>query len=125
MPFYVYLTDDGERVELFMSIEEMSKRQNIDGTMTLDNGKTGHRDFKSELYGRRTVEVDHVSESLGAPDAEALVEIMANDKKYFGTEAPDYYDPQGRAHWQGDIGTVIRRKRKYMEAQGFHDRADR
>lgn len=45
MPRYEYFTDDGEVVEFFMSIAEMLDKQDENGDIVLDDGRTAHRNY--------------------------------------------------------------------------------
>ena len=122
MPVYLYEDDSGQAVELAMSIPEMEARQRADGTI-VDAGRILKRNMGGELRrARGCVEVDHASEALGVNSPEELAEAVVNDRANFGPERPDYYDRRGKAHWTGEIQSVLHRKRLYMRKLGMVDR---
>jgi hypothetical protein len=53
MPAYCYRTDDGEVVELIMTVAEMGRRQRADDTIKLDDGRVATRDMAAEVGGQR------------------------------------------------------------------------
>ena len=63
-------------------------------------------------------EVTHVSEALAVAPGQ-IAEAVANDRKYYGSEAPDYYTKTGERVWKGSGPSVGKRKEKYARSMGL------
>lgn len=117
MPLYAYRRDDtGEIERVVMSFAEIDRRENDDGTIVLDDGVIGRRDFKAECQNtyRNTSEAwPYLSDALGVNPRQ--VEAAAKAAEEAGV--PTNFHPDGRAELR-----TRGHRRRLMKALGMRDR---
>ena len=113
MPTYGYVTENGEVVDIMMSVTEMQRRQNKDGWIVLDDGRKARRSYKGRLpvtpstYPKR-------SDAMGVHPSQ-VKEARAADERL---GVPIQYDKKtGEAVYESKS-----QRKKHCEAHGFFDR---
>lgn len=114
MPTYCYRLSDGSIVSLTMTVVEMESRQQSDGSIILEDGKKGDRDYPAEYGGpRRCATWPMISDALGvAPD-----QVTAARQQAQALGIPTEFTREGRA-----ILTGPGHRKRLCRALGFYDK---
>lgn len=116
MPTYCYRRkDNGELVEMQMSVFELVRRQQKDGSIVLDDGGEAVRDYAEEMGGFRHCPGTYpmISEALG---------VHPSQIPAFAKDAADKGIP---TEFTRDGGVIFRdrtHRREYCRAYGFFDK---
>lgn len=118
MPVYCYKRENGNIVELAMTIEEKAKKEFQHEGKTaifLDDGTIGLRDIETEFKGTRTFPNNWPlhSDAMGVHPGQTREAYEESVKMGIPTQ----FDSDGRA-----VFTDAKHRKKYCEAFGFHDR---
>ncbi len=114
MPLYAVVTDDGERLELAMSIAEHDRRFR-GGEITLDDGRQARIDWQaSNGISSCPSNWPMESDAMGVNPVQ-IKEQMEYDRKL---GVPTQFNPRSGAA----IFTDAAHRRRYCEAHGFFDR---
>ena len=116
MPAYLYETESGEMVELFMSVKEMERRQRHDGSITLDDGRAARRNFGAEMRDFRNTPGcwPMYSDAAGCHPLQVRQMQEALAKK--GVQC--HFTPDGRAVLESRS-----HRRDVLKAMGLFDRS--
>jgi len=112
---YCYETEDGEIVELQMTIAEKAERQAIDGTIRLDDGRWAKRSIQSERPGANQFSGAYPISSESMAVHPSQIKDMAEKAEAAGVPT----------NFTKDGCPVLRSKghrRKFAETFGYFDR---
>lgn len=115
MPVYCYRLENGEPLEIEMSVKEKEDRE-IEGIITLENGITAFRDIVAEHRGTRHCPGNWPMHSCAMGVGIDQVQEAQEYSRKIGV--PTEFDSQ-----TGDaIFTSPAHRKRYCEAHGFIDR---
>jgi len=116
MPYYIYKrSDNGQRVQLFMSIAELTERQNDRCEIVLDDGVVATRDWRGEKSDFQNVggaTWPMCSDALGV--APSQIEEATKEARALGV--PTEFMADGRA-----VLTGPQHRKALAEATGHYD----
>lgn len=112
---YCYRVGD-EVVEVIMSAAEMQSRQKADGSIVLDDGRKGQRDYPAEYAPRRSSGDDAwpIHSEAAAVNPEDVPAAMADAKAH---GVPTSFDRHGRP-----VLRTREHRRQYLKSVGMFDR---
>lgn len=113
MPEYRYVREDnGEPVDLVMSIPELEQRQDADGYVTLEDGVRARRVY--EISGARASWTKPIHSEAARIHTDLLDEYREYDRR---RGVPTEYDKRGCPVWRS-----ADHKARYLKAHGLHDK---
>jgi len=115
MPTYEYIADDGEVVELVMSIGVMQTREDDKGCITLDDGRKARRKYSVSREDTRGGKSTWPMYSDAAGVGPTQIDEARRESLKMGI--PTDFTPDGRA-----IFTSRLHRKMYCEAVGLYDR---
>lgn len=116
MPVYCYRRkDNGELVEILMSRQEMSARQNENAEIQLEDGTLAERDFRAEFAHVGTHPGNYPMESVAAGVNPKQIREAEEHSCKIGV--PTYFSKRGDPIFRDRT-----HRRRYLRACGFFDR---
>ena len=110
-------TETNEIIELTMTVTELRRKQNADGTILLSNGHTGQRDYDAEHGGFCHVYREYdIWSDAAAIHPDNIKEEMKTCKEH-GINDIEFHPEDGRAHFKSR-----KIRNEYLALKGLHDK---